>query len=167
MAVLSVLCRHSFRFCLNPVFEWFFYLTLLTISGKAELNPFRFRSILFPVKNFFYNSSSWQFVTLNIWIGSNFYGCSVSFMSAFFPLLPDSCFWMIFCSLYWFESVKTIRNEEVQSKCEFILIGQDYDIKHDLAHRLFIFRLGAVEAGLQGAIANPYHKYRLDHDFAI
>ena len=61
-----------------------FYRTLLTVSGKAQLNPFRFRSILFPVKNFFYNSSFWQFVTLNIWIGPNFYGYFVSFISSSF-----------------------------------------------------------------------------------
>ena len=79
-------------------FEWFFYLTLLTVSGKAELNPFRFRSILFPVKNFFYNSSSWQFVTLNIWIGPNFYGYFVSFMSSSFRFCLIPVFeWFFAC----------------------------------------------------------------------
>ena len=116
-------------------FEWFFYLTLLTISGKAELNPFRFRSILFPVKNFFYNSSSWQFVTLNIWIGPNFYGCSVSFMSAFFPLLPDSCFWMIFCSLYWFESVKTFESVESDESMKEVYLANLMNLPNE--HRQF------------------------------
>ena len=71
-----------------------FYRTSSTVAGKAQLNPFRFRSILFTVKNFSYNSSPWQFVTLNIWIGPNFYGYFVSLISSSFrfcliPVLND------------------------------------------------------------------------------
>ena len=123
---LFVSFTFSFHFCLRPIFEWFLshFIDRFRQSSVESLPlPVRLIAILFPVKNFSYNSSPWQFVTLNIWIGSNFFGYFVSFMSSSFRFCLIPVFEWFFCKLYWFEifeSVKTICNEEVQYKCEFI-----------------------------------------------
>ena len=149
-------------------------ILLITESFFLILSFFRNARQRTTFQNFSCNSSAWQFLTLNIWRGPKFFWLFCQFYVVFLPFLPDSCFWMIFCSIYWFESVKTIRNEEVQSKCEFISRIRIKNCARLWYQTLFstqvvYFQIRAGGSGFAGCNSKSsfLHIISIDHDFAI